>query len=76
LKRTHWQSCEQDLKIPTERENMFEKTSEMAEGSCIVMFVTDLNRPNTGKDGDRCLPVKNAEILGYEYLDFVHQQDL
>lgn len=33
---------------------MFGKTSEMTEGSCIVMSVADLNRPNTGKDGDIC----------------------
>jgi hypothetical protein len=43
---------QKDLKISTSRKEKFGKTFETVGGFCFVVFVTDLNRPNAGKDYD------------------------
>jgi hypothetical protein len=41
-----------DFKISTKWQKKFGKTSEMKEGFCFVISITDLSRPNTGNDDD------------------------
>jgi hypothetical protein len=57
-------------------EKKFRKTFETMEGLCRVMHVTDLKKPNTGKDYDNencvryALPPNNSHTLLLESIRF------